>query len=127
MSRVASPERGYTMGGLLADCQSATAADVEATWVDEAFARSAKLAAPVRNHGPFPVWHPQRGPDALTGQVISAAARDAGMRTRPVGETVRDLVSWWQSLPVERTSRLQAGVTPEFEAELIRRWAAQLA
>ena len=123
----ASPERGYTMGRLLADCRSATATDVTATWVDEAFARSAQLAAPVGNHGAFPIWHPQRGPDAMTAQVIAAAARDAGMRTRPVGETVRDLVSWWQSLPVERTAKLRAGLTPGFEAELIRRRASRRA
>ena len=40
-------------------------------------------------------------------------------------ETVRDLLSWWQTLPAERTSKLQAGIVPEYEAELIARWKQQ--
>jgi 2'-hydroxyisoflavone reductase len=123
----ATPERGYSIGQLLADCQSVTATDVEAVWIDEAFALAANRKQPVRNHGAFPVWHPQRGPDAMAAQVISAAARRAGMQTRPVRETVRNLMSWWQTLPAERTSKLQAGMTPEYEADLIARWREQQA
>ncbi len=123
----ATPERGYSIGQLLTDCQSVTATDVDAVWVDEAFALAANQNQPVKNHGAFPVWHPQRGPDATAAQVISEAARNAGMFNRPVRETVRDLLSWWQTLPEERTSKLQAGVTPEYEAELIARWKQQQA
>jgi 2'-hydroxyisoflavone reductase len=58
----------------------------------------------------------------MAAQVISATARDAGLYNRPIRETVRDLMSWWQTLPDERTAKLQAGVSPEYEAELISRW-----
>ncbi|MDJ0812656.1 MAG: NAD-dependent epimerase/dehydratase family protein [Woeseiaceae bacterium] len=118
----ATPERGYTMGELLADCQAVTATEVDDLWVDEAFALDASRNSPARNHGAFPVWHPQRGPDAMPAQVISAAARSAGMHNRPVRETARDLLTWWATLPNERTSKLQAGLPADYEAELIARW-----
>ena len=118
----ATPERGYTMGDLLADCQDVTATEVDDIWVDEAFALEAGRRSPERNHGAFPVWHPQRGPDAMAAQVISQAARNAGLHNRPVRETVRDLLGWWQTLPEERTAKLQAGISPEYESELISRW-----
>lgn len=118
----ATPEHGYTMGDLLTDCQAVTASAVDDIWVDEAFALAANQNQPASNYGAFPVWHPQRGPDAMPAQVISAAARNAGLYSRPVRETLRDLMSWWATLPDERTSKLQAGLLPEFEAELIAQW-----
>ncbi|NIL94821.1 MAG: NAD-dependent epimerase/dehydratase family protein [Woeseiaceae bacterium] len=118
----ATPENGYTMGDLLRDCQAVTATKVDDTWVDEAFALSASKDSPVKNHGAFPVWHPQRGPDAVTAQIISKAARGAGMHNRPVRETIRDLMRWWRTLPDDRTSTMQAGMPAEYEAELIARW-----
>lgn len=121
----ATPERGYKMGELLADCKAVTATEVDDIWIDEAFALAANREQPVRNHGAFPVWHPQSGPGSMPAQVISGAARDAGLHNRPVRETIRDLVGWWHTLPEERTAKLQAGLDPEFEAALISRWRAQ--
>jgi 2'-hydroxyisoflavone reductase len=118
----ATPERSYTMGELLEDCQAVTATDVEEIWVDEEFALAASRNSPLQNRGAFPVWHPQRGPDAMAAQIITAAARDAGMHTRPVRETARDIMSWWQTLPEERTAKMQAGLPADYEAELIARW-----
>ena len=118
----ATPESGYTMGELLADCRAVTAAEVQDIWVDEAFALAAGRNSPVRNHGAFPVWHPQRGPDAMGAQFVAGAAREAGMQTRPVRETIRGLLDWWNTLPGERTSNLQAGLPAEYEAELIASW-----
>ncbi len=118
----ATPENGYTMGELLADCQAVTGAAVEDIWVDETFAVTAGRNAPVRNHGAFPVWHPQRGPDAMAAQFVAGAAREAGMQTRPVRETIRGLLDWWATLPEERTLKLQAGLPAEYEAELIATW-----
>lgn len=118
----ATPEHEYTMGDLLQDCQAVTGTDVDDVWVDEAFALEANRNSPVQNRGAFPLWHPQRGPDAMAAQIISQAARDAGMHNRPVRETARDLMRWWQTLPDERTWRMQTGLPVEYEAELIARW-----
>jgi 2'-hydroxyisoflavone reductase len=124
---LSTPENGYTMGELLADCQAVTATWVEDIWVDEAFAVAANEGSPVKNHGAFPVWHPQRGPNAAPVQFVSKAAREAGLHNRPVRETIRSLLTWWQTLPDERTSQLKSGMPAEFEAELIARWKAKKA
>ncbi len=118
----ATPEHTYTMGDLLDDCQAVTATDVSEIWVDEEFALTASRNSPVQNRGAFPVWLPQRGPNAMAMQVIASAARDVGMRTRPVRETARNLMRWWQQQPDERKANLQAGLPEEYEAELIARW-----
>ena len=119
---VAIPEGSYTMGDLLADCQAVSASNVEAVWVDEAFVAEAQSLQPVRNRGMVPVWHPQRGANALPAKFLAARARDAGLITRPVRETLRSLMTWWRTLPPERTRALAAGMTPEFEAQMIARW-----
>ena len=121
----ATPEHSYTMGKLLADCQAVTATSVDEIWVDEAFAKSASDNMPVKNRGAFPVWHPQRGDNPQGGQFISTAAREAGLHNRPVRETARDLLTWWATLPEERTSAIKTGLTPEYEAELIALWRKQ--
>ena len=123
MFGTSSRERSQPVFFVRDDCALAP----EAGALTEAFALAANQNQPVKNHGAFPVWHPQRGPDATAAQMISEAARNAGMYIRPVRETVRDLLSWWQTLPEERTSKLQAGVAPEYEAELIARWKQQQA
>lgn len=122
----ATPEHTYTMGELLADCQAVTATEVDDIWVDEAFAMSAGERMPVKNRGAFPVWHPQRGENPMGAQFIARAAREAGMHNRPVRETIRGLMSWWATLPEERTSALQSGLPPEYEAELIALWKKKL-
>jgi 2'-hydroxyisoflavone reductase len=121
----ATPENSYTMGDLLRDCRAVTATDVDAIWVDEAFALDAGRNSPEKNRGAFPIWHPQRGPDAAGVKFISQAARDAGMHNRPVRETARDLMRWWQTLPQDRTWKMQSGLPVEYEAELIKRWKEQ--
>ncbi len=118
----ASEEHGYTMGELLSDCEAVTDSDVTDVWVDEAFASQVGQQSPVRNRGAFPVWHPQRGDNAMGAQFISAAAREAGMHNRPVRETIRDLMVWWEGLPDERRANIQTGLPAEYEAEMIARW-----
>jgi len=121
----ATPEHSYTMGNLLADCQAVTGTSVDEIWVDEAFAQSASENMPERNRGAFPVWHPQRGENPQGAQFMSAASREAGLHNRPVRETARDLMTWWATLPEERTSVPKAGLPAEYEAELIALWRKQ--
>lgn len=118
----ATPEGSYTMGKLLDDCQAVTATAVDEIWVDEEFVMLASEGMPPQSRRPFPIWHPQRGDDAAPGQFIGAAAREAGLHNRPVRETARDLLSWWQTLPAERTGAPKAGLPADYEAELIKLW-----
>lgn len=115
-----TPVNSYTMGDLLEDSQAITATTVNPVWVDEEFIDQHKIAEG-RN---LPIWHPKTGENAHVSSVSGARAHAAGLRNRPVRETIRDLMSWWNALPVERTSAPRAGLSAEREAELIAAWRA---
>jgi 2'-hydroxyisoflavone reductase len=120
-----TPVGSYNMGQLLTDSQAVTATEVDPVWVDEAFAIEASANRQVENWGMFPIWHALGGEDANVSSVAGTKAVAAGLHNRPVRETIRDLLSWWQTLPTERTSQPQAGMSAALEAELIAAWKAR--
>jgi len=107
----------YNMGKLLDDSLAIAAADVSPIWIDEEFLESAG----VTSRGEFPVWSGANG----YARVSTDRAVRAGMHNRPVRETARDLLTWWDTLPDERTAELRAGISPEREAEVIAAWKAR--
>jgi len=113
-----TPVDSYSMGDLLEDSQAITATTVNPVWVDEEFIDKHEIAEG-RN---LPIWHPRVGENAQASSVNGARARAAGLRNRPVRETIRDLMSWWTTLRAERTSQPRAGLSAEREAELIAAW-----
>ena len=119
-----TPAGARTMGDLLEDCQAVTDTVVNPVWVDEDFIEEHDVAA----HRGLPTWHPQHGGEAMRLPLTSGQrARAAGLHNRPVRETVRDLMSWWRTLPEERTAQPRAGLTAEREAQLIALWKARAA
>jgi 2'-hydroxyisoflavone reductase len=117
-----TPVASYTIGDLLEESQAVTASSVDPIWVDETFIETAQANSTVQNWGMFPVWHPLSGDSAAISSISGARAREAGLRNRPVRETIRDLMSWWATLPAERTATLRAGMSADVEAELIALW-----
>ena len=111
-----SPVGSYTMGNLLADSQAVTATNVDAVWVDDAFIDSSGAG------DALPIWHPQSGEYAQSSSVSGERARAAGLSNRPIRETIRDLMTWWDTLPPERIAEARFGMTAEREAELIAAW-----
>ena len=49
-------------------------------------------------------------------------ALESGLRCRPLAETVRDTLLWFQSLPAERRAKLRAGLDAAKEAQTLRDW-----
>lgn len=117
-----TPVGSYDMGSLLADSQAVTATNIEPVWVDEAFAAEAQANSQVQNWGMFPIWHALDGDAANVSSIAGEKAVAAGLHNRPIRETIRDLLSWWQTLPEERTSQMRAGMSSDVEAELIAAW-----
>ena len=117
-----TPVGSYTFGDLLDESQAVTGSSVNPLWVDEAFIETAQANSTVRNWGLFPIWHPLTGDSAAMSSISGARARDAGLRNRPVRETIRDLMRWWTTLPEGRTATPRAGMSAEGEAELIALW-----
>jgi 2'-hydroxyisoflavone reductase len=120
-----TPVGSCTMGSLIEDSRAVSSAALEPVWVDEAFVSKAQEIFPTQNWGLFPIWHAASGEAAGMTKTSGARARAAGLRNRPVRETIRDLLQWWKTLPEERTATMKAGMSAAQEAELIALWKKQ--
>lgn len=80
-----------TMGDLLRECVRVTGADTELVWADEAFLREWDVDPWTE----LPLWAPDLPEVAGTWQASSRKALAAGLRCRPVAETVADT---WNAL-----------------------------
>ena len=119
------PERPLSMGIFLAACREAIGADARLTWVDEAFLLEQGVGA----YSEMPLWVPERFQAFET--VDCRRAVGAGLRFRPLVQTLRDTFEWARKLTagagVARPGSIQIppALTREREAELLRLWHAQ--
>ncbi|XYI00173.1 NAD-dependent epimerase/dehydratase family protein [Sorangium sp. So ce1128] len=113
----AGPGEPLTMGGLLDACKAASGADARFTWVSAKF-----LEKPPGEPVDLPIWTPAEGETSAFHLRSAERARKAGLKFRPVPDTVKDTLSWWKTLPPERNAKPRAGLSPEREAELLRAW-----
>jgi 2'-hydroxyisoflavone reductase len=114
------PASRTSMGAMLDACQPAAGPKAALTWVPWPFLEKEK----VEPWGDMPVWIPAGGPESGMSQVSIARAVAAGLRFRPLQETARDTLSWWNGLPLERRARLKAGISREREKQVLAAWAA---
>ncbi|HEX3124791.1 MAG TPA: hypothetical protein VHQ21_15965, partial [Rhodanobacteraceae bacterium] len=54
------------------------------------------------------------------GQISSAKAQAAGLRYRPLAETVNDTLAWYKEDADAAKTLLRAGLTPKREAEALK-------
>ena len=121
---------GQVAGVVNAVGDTTTVADVLAACV-EASGRTPRLVAadddwlaeqgvaPWAGEQSLPLWLPQ---PAYAGFMTrrNEAAHRAGLRLRPVLDTVAAALAWERECGLDRSRR--AGLTPEREAELLERW-----
>lgn len=104
-----------TMGELLESCVKVTGSDAELRWT----APEDVLAAGIEPWTELPVWlAPGELRDALFGVDVSKAL-SAGLRCRPVAETVADTWAWLQAIggvAPQRPDRPALGLDPAKEA-----------
>lgn len=111
-----SPEFPLTLGRVLDACREAGASDARFTWVSESFLAGEKVGPWIE----LPLWVP-REPDMLGFDAVSVErAIAAGLRFRPIAESIRDTLSWAGALPPDRPRR--AGLDPAKEVEILQRW-----
>ncbi|MBK8913434.1 MAG: NAD-dependent epimerase/dehydratase family protein [Phycisphaerales bacterium] len=115
------PEKELSVGAMLSACRTASKAPGELTWVNAEFLESQKVTP----WGDMPVWVPPTGDSAGFGRIDNRRAIAAGLRFRPIADTARDTLSWWNEQPEERRSKLRAGISAEREAEVLRAWHAR--
>ena len=108
-------------GTMLEKIRDGLGSDANFTWVSAEFMAEHE----VRPWGHMTNWVPAEGETIGMSQVSVAAAIEAGLTFRPIGDTARDTVEWWNSLPEERRAEPSAGLPAEKEAEVLAAWAAR--
>jgi 2'-hydroxyisoflavone reductase len=128
------------MGALLAACQIAgtNANDIQCihapcpqppeasstvTWVPADFLEAHKVSA----WQDMPAWIAPTGDYAGFGMRSTAKAQAAGLKYRPLQDTVDDTLQWWLGLPEERRANPKAGITQAREIEVLKAWHAKRA
>ena len=111
-----------TMGELLESCKRVSGSNATFTWADAAWLEKKEVAA----WSDMPVWVPLEGSEAGHPFIDVSRAIEAGLRYRPISETVRGTLDWWATVPQERKDApMKAGITAEREKELLAAWHAE--
>jgi nucleoside-diphosphate-sugar epimerase len=115
-----NPPGAVTMGDVLEASKHVTQANTKIRWAPLKFLEDNKLL----DSGELTTWSPPTGEFAGASLVSSARAVAKGLRFRSVDTTVRDLLAWHDQRPAEQKQKLRAGLTPEREAELLKKLPA---
>lgn len=107
---------GLTMlSEVLGACKCATDKEVKLTGVSDEFL----IANKVRPYMDLPLWLP---PD-LRRLIDNRRAIAAGMKFRPIADTVRDTLQWAKAERGDRPYR--TGLKPDRERDLLKKWREQ--
>ena len=117
------PAHPPTMRQMLAGVGKAVGGDAHLVWVPEKFLDANGVAA----WSDMPVWAPGHGDTAGFHRRDIHRARAAGLTFRPLATTAIDTLAWFKTLPVDRQSKLKAGLTPDRETALLAKWKAEAA
>ncbi len=115
------PDRTLTMREFLDTCRAVSGSDARWAWVDEAFLASHAVVA----YNELPLWVPERYHAFET--VNCTRARSAGLRFRPLEESLRDVLDFERVQgPGPRVPKVGMPPPPALalqrEAELLRVW-----
>jgi 2'-hydroxyisoflavone reductase len=107
-----------TMGSLLAECKTVSGSDATFTWVSEDFL----LQEPVAAWSEMPLWLPEEAAPHLKGFMFINCdkAVAAGLTLRPLCDTVRDTLTWYETTRAD--GELKAGIDRERERRLLTKW-----
>ena len=111
------PNEPLTMEAFLEACREALASDARFTWVSEAFLREQG----VQPFSDLPLWLPSES--AGFSAIDCRKAQRAGLKTRPLSETVRDTAAWSRGGDWE--GRL-AGLSPRREQDVLAAWKSTI-
>jgi 2'-hydroxyisoflavone reductase len=109
------PAKPLTIGGMLEQVKEALKANAKLTWLSEDFLKQQK----VEPWSDMPVWT-GAGSGLARAKIDRALAK--GLTFRSLGETARQTLAWFKSLPQNRQSKLRGGLTSEREAEVLAAW-----
>ena len=128
------PVEPLDMAAMLETCRDVSGSDAEFRWVDAEFLREQGVM--------FPIWAPPgEGDFGAVHLTDNSRAVAAGYVSRPIEETIRDTLAWWDEIaPTERTDGMRSGLRKppevgfgqpatmaammEAEAALLEAWSA---
>lgn len=108
------PDYELTIGRLLEVCKQVNGSDATFRWASLEFLNQNN----VQPWSDLPVWIPAEGETEGFTRFDISRAIGAGLKFRPLEETVRDTLAWARTRPADHEWR--AGLKPEREQELLR-------
>ena len=109
------PAKSLGIGGMLDGIKRALNANAKFTWVPADFLKQQKVEA----WSDMPVW---TGEESGMARASISRALAEGLMFRPLADTARDTLAWFQSQPPDRQAKMKAGLSPEREAEVLAVW-----
>lgn len=113
------PDYELNMRRFLEECISATTSSARLTWVSNEFLSQAGVKAMTE----VPMWHPKESRVVALSTANCRKAFAAGLRFRPLAETIHDTLAWQATRPT--TESLSVGLAPERERQLLEDWHSQ--
>ena len=109
------PAKPLGISGMLDGIKAALKSNATFTWVAEDFLTQQKMEP----WSDMPVW---TGKDSGLALAKIDRALNKGLTFRPLAETARDTLTWFQSLPQDRQAHLKAGLSAARETEVLAAW-----
>lgn len=107
------PDYRLTMGTLLDTCKQVSGSDAEFKWASLEFLNENDVTP----WSDLPAWIPDDDENQGFAQMDVSKAINAGLKFRPLEETVRDTLTWANTRPADQ--QLRAGLQSEREQELL--------
>lgn len=114
---VTSPQEPYTLQQILGTAKDITASDANFVHVDADWLVENEVAPWME----LPLWIPSDEGQAMMNVDIQRAL-DAGLTFRPLEDTIRDTLAWYDEIKGDE-KEFPAGMKPEKESELLQKWA----
>ena len=108
------PDYELTFGTMLETCRQVSGSDANIRWASVEFLKQNEVA----EWSDMPVWVPDNEDNAGFSRVDVSKAIKAGLKFRPLADTVRNTLAWANTRPADHKWR--AGLKPEREQELLQ-------
>lgn len=108
------PDYELTLGAVLQTCKQVSGSDANFKWASVEFLDQNKVEA----WSDMPVWVPDNEENQGFSRVDISKAIKAGLKFRPLADTVRDTLAWADTRSADHEWR--AGLKPEREQELLK-------
>ncbi|MBI4914063.1 MAG: twin-arginine translocation signal domain-containing protein [Acidobacteria bacterium] len=113
------PEKPLAWKRVVEACAKAASKPATPVWMDAEWVAKQEGAQ-------FPIWAPYAGETKGFHTWSNARALKAGLRFRPVEQTVKDTLAWFKEQEkLEKGRKRLAGPSPEAEAKLLAAWKAR--